>query len=209
VIAAAAGSAARSVVAAMVDTAATGDRIRTLAEFRRFVDSWHEFYLMAGTAAVTLAGLLFIALSLHMDVLVEERFKALLVVARNTLGSFVLVLIVSLMMLVPDQSPRLVGTLMTAFATVFLILMLREALEAIHHHHEDFSRAQVRRRLIFPLVGYAMLVLVGLSVRAGVIEMLFLNISIFCMLLANGTWSAWDIMVRVGRAKERAKREGA
>ena len=32
-----------------------------------FVEHWHEFYLMTGTAAVTLAGLLFVAISLHVD----------------------------------------------------------------------------------------------------------------------------------------------
>jgi hypothetical protein len=142
-----------------------------------------------------------------MDVLVEDRFKGLLVVARNTLGTFVVVLLISLMMLAPNTTPRLTGSFVAIFATVFMVVMVREARGALQHHHEDFTRGQVRRRLIFPFIGYILLVVVGLFVRAGETEILYLNISIFCMLLANATWSAWDMMVRVGRAKERGKRE--
>src|SRR5262249_34662541 len=59
-------------------------------------DRWHEFYLMAGTAAVTLAGLLFVALSLHLDRLVDESHEHLLALARVTLVSFTMVLFASM-----------------------------------------------------------------------------------------------------------------
>jgi hypothetical protein len=32
-------------------------------------EAWHDFYLLSGTAAVTLVGLLFVALSLHIEIL--------------------------------------------------------------------------------------------------------------------------------------------
>ena len=42
------------------------------ASFAEQLDRWHEFYLMAGTAAVTLMGLLFVAVSLHLDAVVRD-----------------------------------------------------------------------------------------------------------------------------------------
>ena len=89
-------------VAAAVDTlvhaGAGGDRALTWVEF---IASWHEFYLMAGTAAVTLAGLLFVAISIHVDTLVHESREHLLALARLILFSYVGVMLLSLMMLVP------------------------------------------------------------------------------------------------------------
>jgi len=49
------------------------DAVARSGTFAEWVHGWHEFYLMTGTAAVTLAGLLFVALSLHLDRLVEKN----------------------------------------------------------------------------------------------------------------------------------------
>ena len=96
-------------------------KLARLHEYRAFVERWYEFYLMVGTAAVTLAGLLFVALSLHLEVLVQDRFSALLVVARSTLSTFVVLLIVSLMLLAPEPTMRTSGVTMglgTAFRSL-------------------------------------------------------------------------------------------
>jgi hypothetical protein len=77
-----------------------GDSARGIT-FSEWLERWHEFYLMAGTAAVTLAGLLFVALSLHLDRFVEVSHEHLLALARVTLLSYTFVLFASLFMLVP------------------------------------------------------------------------------------------------------------
>jgi len=50
----------------------------TLATLLGAIEHWHEFYLLAGTAAVTLVGLLFVALSFHLDTLLHESKTHLL-----------------------------------------------------------------------------------------------------------------------------------
>lgn len=179
-----------------------------LHEYQAFVASWHEFFLMAGTAAVTLAGLLFVAISLHLEVLVQPRFAALLVVARSTLSSFVAVLVVSLMFLVPHSTPRVTGVTLCIFTVIFNALAIREMRGPLSHNHADFSSRLLRRRLMAPLVGYALIFIVGLFVLRGTLEMMFLMISATCLLLANAVWGSWDLLVRVARAKERSKGEG-
>ena len=75
-------------------------------------DGWHDFYLLAGTAAVTLVGLLFVALSFNLDVLVHETKAHVLAHARSTLLTFSYVLVVSLSALIPGQRPRLLGVML-------------------------------------------------------------------------------------------------
>ncbi len=213
VLAAVADSVAHAVPAtvlalgAAADSAAHAVKLERLHEYRAFVDRWHEFYLMVGTAAVTLAGLLFVALSLHLEVLVQDRFKALLVVARSTLSTFVVLLVVSLMLLAPEPTPRTTGITLFVFSGIFFVLTVREMRGAFQHEHAEFSRRLLRRRLLFPVFGYALIAIVGLCVMRGIHEMLFLMLSIASGMLANAVWASWDLLVRVARTKDRMKAE--
>ena len=99
-------------VAAAAESTVTHARVRP--PFAEYMESWHDFYLLAGTAAVTLAGLLFVALSLHLDRLVEESHEHLLALTRSTLLSFVLMLTASLMMLTPVVSRRITAVMLIA-----------------------------------------------------------------------------------------------
>jgi len=191
------------------DSAAYLVRLEHLHEYRKFVEGWHEFYLMTGTAAVTLAGLLFVALSLHLEVLVQERFASLLVVARSTLSTFVVLLVVSLMLLAPDPTPRTTGITLVVFAGIFMVLTIREMRGAFRQEHAEFSRRLLRRRLLFPVFGYAIIVIIGAFVIRGIYEMLFLMVSVASGLLANAVWASWDLLVRVARTKERMKSEAS
>jgi len=49
--------------------------------FAREVARWHDFYMLVGTASATLAGLLVVARSLHLDKLVGDAHRGLKAVA--------------------------------------------------------------------------------------------------------------------------------
>ena len=169
--------------------------------FAEWLHSWHEFYLLAGTAAVTLAGLLFVALSLHLDQLVEKNHEHLLALSRATLFSFVLVLIASLMMLVPGMSPRLVGVMLTTVGVVGCVTVFLTMRSARHHLAGGFSLTQLRRRALIPYIGYGMIVVSGVGLLNGIPEMLYQMIPACCMLLGNAAGTSWELLVRVAASK--------
>ena len=84
------------------------------------LEKWHDFFLMSGTAAVTLAGLVFVAISIHVDTLVQAKREHLLDLARMTLLSFTMILVLSLTMLMPYMSVRMVGVQMVILGRVLL-----------------------------------------------------------------------------------------
>jgi hypothetical protein len=171
------------------------------------MDSWHEFYLMAGTAAVTLAGLLFVALSIHVDALVHEEREHLVGLARVTLFAFTAVLILSLMMLVPHQSLKLVAAEMMIVGVNFSLWTLKELRWRPKHHDPGFSIGVFRRRTIFPLVGYGLIGFSGLGLFiTHEAEMMYFAIGAICMLLGNASGSSWDLLIRVARMKRDANR---
>src|SRR5207253_10425095 len=96
---------------------------------------WHDFYIIAGTAAATLVGLLFVGLSLHLRaVLSRSEVRSL---ARVTLANFGLILFVSLFMVIPQgptgASQSLIG------AGVFSLIVIAPSIVAAGR-----SRARTR-----------------------------------------------------------------
>ena len=167
--------------------------------------SWHEFFLMAGTAAVTLAGLLFVAMSLHVETLIHESRAHLLALARSIQLSYVMVLTFSLMMLVPAQPIRIVGAEMTAVGLIFMILTMGQLRGARGVEHPDFPFRLFRRRLMPMVIGYGMVALTGVTLLVlRVPEFFYLVIGALCMLLGNATGASWDLLVRTARIRRQA-----
>jgi hypothetical protein len=71
------------------------------------VDTWDSFAVISGGSAGALVGLLFVAVSLRIDYIsksAELRYRA-----AQTLGLFVTVLLIALLLVVPGQPLRVLG----------------------------------------------------------------------------------------------------
>ena len=69
--------------------------------------AWHDFFLTAGTAAAALTGLLFVALSIHLDRILghsEHRFRA-----RGNFFGLTVVMVMALVVLMPPLNERWLG----------------------------------------------------------------------------------------------------
>src|SRR5512135_2035878 len=77
--------------------------------FAMAVATWHDFYLMVGTAAATLIGLLFVSLSLNLDLITRTVNADLRDLATHTFGDFMSVLMFAVVFLIPDQVPLGLG----------------------------------------------------------------------------------------------------
>ncbi len=184
---------------------AVGDHLPERLPFVQYVESWHDFYLMTGTAAVTLAGLLFVSLSLHLDQLVEQSHEHLLALCRAMLTSFVMVLAASLMMLAPALSRRVTGFMLVAIGLVGAFATLRLLSSVQHHEAGGFSKRDMARRKGLTLMGYSLLVMSGLGIGLGIQELMNWAIPAFCALLGNAAGTSFEMLVHVARHKKRAR----
>ena len=78
---------------------------------------WHEFYLLAGTAAVALIALLFVAASIGAGVMSPERASATRIYMSPVIFHFTGILFISLIVLVPSH-PRELHTALIALNAV-------------------------------------------------------------------------------------------
>lgn len=168
---------------------------------REWLERWHDFFLMAGTAAVTLAGLLFVALSLHLDRLVEESHEHLLALARVTLLSFTFVLFASMFMLVPLFRVQQHALMLAAVSIAGLFFTIRLSSSVRHHEEAGFSRGQMRRRTMVPIVGYVLWLFTALGLFFGIGELLYMMIGGVCMILGNAAGTSWELLVQIAKQK--------
>jgi hypothetical protein len=74
------------------------------------LDAWHDWYLLCGTAAATLVGLMFVVVSLAPKVIAQEAEAGVRSFLTPIVGFFTTVLLVSIIMLVPGIAPSLTAT---------------------------------------------------------------------------------------------------
>jgi len=173
----------------------------SLAEATAMLERWHEFYLLAGTAAVTLAGLLFVSMSFNLEVMIHDSREHLLRHARATLMSFIYVLTMSLMFLVPDPTPRKLAVSIGVMSIIFTGQQLRfgRSAPAAVHRHERFFK--MRNRIL--LASYALGALNAILMFVTQSPFLAYNmITIVCAVLGNAAGTSWDLLVEVGRLKK-------
>src|ERR1700730_2027914 len=73
---------------------------------------WHDFYLLAGTAAATLVGLMFVAISLGSRLITEQSLPGLRVFVNPTIVHFVYVMIIATVAVIPTVTRMPLGILL-------------------------------------------------------------------------------------------------
>jgi len=166
--------------------------------YQLLAQRWHDFYIVAGTAAATLVGLLFIGLSLHLrTVLSRVGVRSL---ARVTLANFGLLLFVSIFMVIRQDasavSPQLIGAGLFSLAVVGPSLVA-----ASRSRTRTLQRSQLILRFGLSALGYVGVIIAG-ALLAGGSDRAALNISwvVTVVLLFISLRNSWDLLVSVGEA---------
>lgn len=73
------------------------------------IDAWSGVYEVAGLASAALAGLLFVTVSLHVDLMTGQRAAGIRTMARQTLTNLIAIVVLSLILQVPDATPLSTG----------------------------------------------------------------------------------------------------
>ena len=121
--------------------------------------AWQPFFITLATVCATLAGLLFVAISLHPANKDEAGKTNLRRLAEHTFADFLLVLFVGLFFSVPGEPPQFY-----ALSTVLILAAgirepARRVLEARRDRDHTTHRAHFLRRVGPSLLGRALLLL--------------------------------------------------
>lgn len=173
--------------------------------FSSTIAGWQTFYLLAGTASATLAGLIFVAVSLHLDLVGESGIAAIFTLARRTLFSFILVVIVALMFLVPNQGPQLLGWPLLALGAADMLQTVLDGRSVVKELTYAMGWQRIATRIIppvvLPLASSIGLMVVAASVVAGMTSSLYWMMPIVVLILSTAALTAWELMLGLADLK--------
>jgi len=179
--------------------------------FSSVVASWVTFYVLAGTASAALAGLVFVAMSLHLDLVGESGVSATFTLARRTPSNFILVVVIALIFVVPRQGPEGLGWPLCGIGGVQVILTFVDVREVVRELNRASGWRVVAMRLIppiaLPLAGGAGLTLIGVTLLQGSTSYLYWMVPVIVVILSTAALNAWELML--GLARHRARTAGA
>ncbi len=156
---------------------------------------WQTFYATIAGATAALMGLLFVALSLHLRAIAgsaPSRGRA-----RETLGSFLGLLIVAILVLIPGQGRWWLGVELLVFGLVLVAISARLQGQTIRR-----LPAGQRRHWLLHLapinLGTATILVTGASLLLARGGGLFWLVPTVLSYLLNALFNAWALTVQIG-----------
>jgi len=156
---------------------------------------WHDFYVLVGTAAATLVGLMFVAASIGSSIFNEEHRAPMKAFITPTVAHFAAVLFTSLLVTIPTHSWRTLGSLLAAGGLAGSIYCGRILIQIIVRHSFNVDLIDRLFYALIPALGYllvllsAALLLMQSTASANLIAAALLT------LLLGGIRNAWDMTV--------------
>lgn len=173
--------------------------------YQSTLQSWHDFYSIAGMGAASLVGLLFVGLSLHLRIVVTHTDVRAL--ARVTMTSLGLTLFLAMFMVIPESNdPSSTGWDLVGLGAVGCLIISRSLVAGIRSTDKALSFPRLVLRFGFAAVTFLGVIAMGGVLVAGVYQDAFSGlVAISIVLLVGALRNSWDLLVSVGAAAYEAQ----
>ncbi len=170
--------------------------------FSQGIAAWNSFYTFTGTAGSTLLGLLFVAVSLRLNLFHMRQVADVLDLAVQTLGHLFSLVLIALLFLIPGQRP--IGLALPLAFLGILGLVWLSHLILVHHQMNLPARSRWwRLQMIIAGLTYAALIVIAVMLMDGRIdESLYWLIPVNVSLLTTGIFNTWLLLAHARPGSE-------
>lgn len=128
--------------------------------FRETLQGWHNYNFMAGGAAATLVGLMFVAVSMSMHLISEETREGMKHFVTPSIFYFTSALLLSCTLLVPIHTPTSLAVILLLGGAFGLTTALGYALRLIAaaRQYQDFDLTEWLSQVVGPLMSYGFII---------------------------------------------------
>jgi hypothetical protein len=173
--------------------------------------AWQNFYLLAGTAAATLTGLMFIAVTFGSSLVRKETAQQSRAFLDPTFMHFVQVLLLACVVTVPTLTSTFLGGLLVVVGAARALSLYRVfvVVRAAHRRAGDIELSDWLSLIVMPLLCHLLLVATGVAfVLREPVALTALAIATVSLLFI-GIYGAWELMVWMALAVSERQREQA
>src|SRR5882724_3687207 len=168
-----------------------------LLSFTAAALGWQNFYLLVGTAAATLVGLMFVALTFGSSLVTAETSPTARSFLDPTFTHFVQILLTACLVTIPSMGQTLLGALLSVIAVLRIVRQFRvyRHMRQAHQAHNDLELSDWLSGVIFPLICYLLLGASGLAFIEGYAVAFNLLAVVTIAILLIGVFGAWELLV--------------
>jgi hypothetical protein len=171
------------------------------------LETWHEFYLLIGTAGLTLSGLLFVVVSFGARTVAEQAATGVRAFVSPNAVYFTVVMVVAAVLLVPAVPRIAVGLFLClgAFGSLSYLTYTR-----VHRRWRE-NKLGALDWIWFvgmPVLSFAVLLLSGIGVLLQADASMYGVAVSVILLLVTGMRNAWDLVLWMAQ-REHGRTEAA
>ena len=165
------------------------------------MDEWHDFFLATAGAAAVLAGLVFVSVSINLEMIMSDPAYGLAGRALEALVLLVAVLIVTILLLVPAQGAVVAGVevLVVGIADWAAIVAIQLLQLRNWHSLEATLRGHFVVRVVLGQVAVLPLVAAGIAVLSWGVSGLYLLVAGVVLSFLVAVEGAWVLLVEIHR----------
>jgi hypothetical protein len=168
-------------------------------EFTQAINSWQTFYLLVGTAAVTLIGLLFVAVTINIEAF--RRNTDMQLFGALTFNCFFYVLFLAIFFVIPGQSPLGLGVPLLLLGGLALVNAFQQYRRAQKMRRAE-EKTSIAQRFIVPMVCLLLWVIISIAILLAIAPALYGLVAVALLLLGSASQNAWELLIRSGRAEK-------
>src|SRR5437660_929167 len=166
------------------------------------LETWHEFFLLIGTAGVTLTGLLFVVVSLGPRVVANQQATGVRAFISPNAVFFTTTLVVAAVLLVPDLSAIAIGAFLCLGAVGSLVYLAYTKAHRRWRHSKLpfldwiwFVGLPIASYVLLLLSGTGFLLQTALSMHGVAVALI--------LLLVIGIRNAWDLVIWISQQEHK------
>jgi hypothetical protein len=178
-----------------------------LPSFTAAALTWQSFYLLVGTAAATLVGLMFVAVTFGSSLVTEESSPTARAFLDPTFTHFVQILFTACLVTIPSMGSRLFGSLLLLISALRLASTVRvyRQMKRVHQRQNDLEISDWLSGVVFPIACYVLLGLSGVAFLEHY-AVAFDGLAVVTLgVLLIGLLGAWELLVWMAIARSREK----
>ena len=155
------------------------------------IDAWHDFFLMVGGAAAALAGLVFVAMSINLKIIIQDgthKNRAI-----GTLVGYTAVFMICAFALIAEQPYRWFGVEWFIISVVAVYIYVRGLVRVQKHGGSGFGSSNLR--IFAGVAGYAAQIIGSFMLVAGYAAGLYIASIAMVLSFASLISGAWLLLV--------------
>ena len=162
------------------------------------IAAWQAFFTTVAGLAATLAGLLFVGLGLNPRIMAPDGPSGMRVLAAQTFHHFLVLLVIALIALVPDETAQPLAVTLLIVGGQGLVRVVLDLGRARREHDPHWRLPQALARSVWPAVAYALCLWLGVDLWDGVTEALGSIVIVVILLLVHVSINCWDLLAAIG-----------